>query len=126
LASIMKASGDAIFGNLAIIFAIAVTIGFTGNDGASAVAVIVGYVVFLATIGAASTGLFGVNPDSLKTVMGISTLDTGVFGGLIMGGVAAYLFNRFFRVKLPQYLGFFAGKRSVPILTALAAIGWER
>jgi glucose PTS system EIICB or EIICBA component len=123
LASIMKASGDAIFGNLAIIFAIAVTIGFTGNDGASAVAVIVGYVVFLATIGAASTGLFGVNPDSLKTVMGISTLDTGVFGGLIMGGVAAYLFNRFFRVKLPQYLGFFAGKRSVPILTALAAIG---
>jgi len=123
LASIMKASGDAIFGNLAIIFAVAVAIGFTANDGAAAVAAIVGFVVFVATLGAASTGLFGVDPDSLKTVMGISSLDTGVFGGLIVGGIAAYLFNKFFRIQLPQYLGFFAGKRSVPILTAVATIG---
>lgn len=122
LASIMKSSGDAIFGNLPLIFAIAVAIGFTENDGASAVAAVVGFVVFLATMGAAATGLFGVKTDDLSTVMGINTLDTGVFGGLILGGIAAYMFNRFFRVKLPQYLGFFAGKRSVPILTALVAI----
>lgn len=134
LASIMKASGDAIFSNLAIIFAIAVTIGFTANDGASAVAVIVGFVVFLATMGVASNLFFGIptaeqatqqgleNVTTLKQVMGISSLDTGVFGGLIIGGLAAYLFNRFFRIQLPQYLGFFAGKRSVPILTAIAAL----
>lgn len=122
LAKIMKASGDAIFSNLAIIFAIAVVIGFTEYDGASAVAAVVGFVVFLAAMGAAATGLFGLSPDALKPVMGINTLDTGVFGGLIIGGVAAYLFNKFFRVQLPQYLGFFAGKRSVPILTAVAAI----
>lgn len=122
LASIMKSSGDAIFGNLAIIFAIAVVIGFTAYDGASAVAAVVGFVVFVAAMGAASTALFGVDPDTLRPVMGIPSLDTGVFGGLIIGGVAAYLFNRFFRLQLPQYLGFFAGKRSVPILTALAAI----
>ena len=54
--------------------------------------------------------------------MGIPSLDTGVFGGLILGCVAAYMFNRFFRIKLPQYLGFFAGKRFVPIITSLAAI----
>ncbi|PSB10180.1 PTS glucose transporter subunit IIB [filamentous cyanobacterium CCP1] len=122
LAGIMKASGDAIFGNLAIIFAIAVVIGFTANDGASAVAVIVGFVVFLATMGIAATTILGVDPESLSNVMGIDTLDTGVFGGLIIGGLAAYLFNRFFRIKLPQYLGFFAGKRSVPIITAVGAI----
>lgn len=122
LAAIMKASGDAIFGNLPIIFAIAVAIGFTANDGAAAVAAIVGFVVFVATMGAASTNLFGVEIDDLTSIMGIDSLNTGVFGGLIIGGIAAYLFNRFFRVQLPQYLGFFAGKRSVPILTALVAI----
>lgn len=122
LAAMMKASGDAIFANLPIIFAIAVAIGFTANDGAAAVAAIVGFVVFLATMGAASIYLFGIDLESLSQVMGINTLDTGVFGGLILGGIAAFLFNKFFRVKLPQYLGFFAGKRSVPILTALAAI----
>ncbi|GAB4371357.1 MAG: PTS glucose transporter subunit IIBC [Elainellaceae cyanobacterium] len=122
LASIMKASGDAIFGNLPIIFAIAVAIGFTANDGAAAVAAVVGFVVFVATMGAASTNLFGVDPEALESVMGIDSLNTGVFGGLIVGGIAAYMFNRFFRVKLPQYLGFFAGKRSVPILTAFVTI----
>jgi PTS system glucose-specific IIC component len=45
-----------------------------------------------------------------------------VFGGLIMGCIAAYMFNKFFRITLPPYLGFFAGKRFVPIITALAAI----
>jgi len=54
--------------------------------------------------------------------MGIQTLDTGVFGGLMMGCIAAYLFNRFFRIQLPEYLGFFSGKRFVPIITSLAAI----
>ena len=122
LAEIMKSSGDAIFANLAVIFAIAVAIGYTANDGVSALAAIVGFVVFLATLGVASTTFFGVDPASLKPIMGIPSLDTGVFGGLIIGCVAAYLFNKFFRIKLPQYLGFFAGKRFVPIITAFAAI----
>lgn len=122
LAVVMKNSGDAIFANLPVIFAISVAIGFTGNDGVSALAAIVGFVVFLAALGAWSTGLWGIDPASLKPIMGIASLNTGVFGGLIMGCVAAYLFNRFFRIQLPQYLGFFAGKRFVPIITALTAI----
>ncbi|VXD13374.1 fused glucose-specific PTS enzymes: IIBcomponent; IIC component [Planktothrix serta PCC 8927] len=122
LANIMKTAGDAIFGNLPIIFAISVAIGFAENDGVAALAATVGFVVFVAALGAASTTLFGFNPDDLVKVMGIPSLDTGVFGGLIMGCVAAYLFNRFFRIQLPQYLGFFAGKRFVPIVTSFAAI----
>ncbi len=122
LAQIMKQSGDAIFANLPLIFAVSVAIGFTGNDGVSALAATVGFAVFLAALGAASTTLWGVPAESLKPVMGIASLDTGVFGGLIMGCVAAYLFNKFFRIQLPQYLGFFAGKRFVPIITSFAAI----
>ena len=122
LAEIMKNSGDAIFANLPVLFAIAVAIGYTANDGVSALAAIVGFVVFLATLGTASVLFFNIDPDALKPIMGIPSLDTGVFGGLILGCVAAYLFNRFFRIKLPQYLGFFAGKRFVPIITAFAAI----
>ncbi len=122
LATIMKLSGDAIFANLPLIFAVSVAIGYTGNDGVSALAATVGFAVFIAALGAASTSLWGVDPATLKPVMGIPTLDTGVFGGLIMGCIAAYLFNRFFRIKLPPYLGFFAGKRFVPIITGLSAI----
>lgn len=122
LATIMKQSGDAIFANLPLIFAVSVAIGYTGNDGVSALAATVGFAVFVAALGAAAVTLWGVDPATLKPVMGIPTLDTGVFGGLIMGCIAAYLFNRFFRIRLPQYLGFFAGKRFVPIVTSLAAI----
>jgi len=137
LATIMKASGDAIFGALPLIFAIAVAIAYTGNDGVSALAATVGFMVFLASLGA--VGAFRGFPTEtqvldliqqgqdtpniwMKPVLGILTLDTGVFGGLIIGCIAAYLFNKFFRIQLPQYLGFFAGKRFVPIITGLTAI----
>jgi PTS system glucose-specific IIC component len=122
LAEIMKSSGDAIFAALPLLFAIAIAIGYTGNDGVSALAAVVGFVVFLAALGVSSILFAGVEPEVLKPILGIPTLDTGVFGGIIMGCVAAYMFNRFFRIKLPQYLGFFAGKRFVPIITAIAAI----
>ena len=54
--------------------------------------------------------------------MGIPSIETGVFGGIIVGLIAAWAFNRFYRIKLPSYLGFFAGKRAVPIITAFAVI----
>jgi glucose PTS system EIICB or EIICBA component len=54
--------------------------------------------------------------------MGIPTIETGVFGGIIVGLIAAWVFSRFYKVQLPAYLGFFAGKRSVPIIAAFAVI----
>jgi PTS system glucose-specific IIC component len=63
--------------------------------------------------------LYGIETTS---VMGIPSIETGVFGGIIVGLIAAIVFNRFYRIKLPSYLGFFAGKRSVPIITAFAVI----
>ncbi|WP_341675256.1 PTS glucose transporter subunit IIBC [Niveibacterium sp. SC-1] len=115
---IMKAAGDVVFGNLPLIFAIGVALGFTENDGVSAIAAAIGYMVMLATLGVMA-GIWGVEP---KTVMGIPAMETGVFGGILAGGLAAAMFNRFYRISLPPYLGFFAGKRFVPIITAIAAI----
>lgn len=118
VSKIMAQSGGAIFNNLALIFAIGVALGMTNNDGVGALAAVVGYAVLLATTGVMAA-LLG---SPAKAIMGIQAIDTGVFGGIVIGWIAGWLFNRFYRLKLPAYLGFFAGKRSVPILTALAAI----
>jgi PTS system glucose-specific IIC component len=118
LLRIMKSSGEPIFAGLPLIFAIGVALGLAHNDGVSSLAAVVGYVVMLGTMGVVATRL-GIEA---KPVMGIPSIDTGVFGGIIVGLVAASLFNRYFKIKLPSYLGFFAGKRFVPIVTAFAAM----
>jgi PTS system glucose-specific IIC component len=118
LSDVMAQSGGAIFGNLALIFAIGVALGVTQNDGVAALAAVVGYAVLLATMGVMAT-LFGYEP---KTIMGIQSIETGVFGGIVVGAIAGWLFNKYYRIQLPPYLGFFAGKRFVPIVTALACI----
>jgi PTS system glucose-specific IIC component len=115
----MKAAGDAVFGNLALLFAIGVALGLTKNDGVSALSAAVGYAVMNATMGVMAN-LLGM--ETVK-VMGIDSIQTGVFGGIIVGGLAAFLFNKYYRIKMPSYLGFFAGKRFVPIATSFAAIG---
>lgn len=115
---VMKSSGDAVFSALPLMFAIGVVIALTKNDGVAALAAAVGYLVLLGAM-AAVAALFEIPTGS---VLGFTTVDTGVFGGILMGVVAASLFNRFYRIELPPYLGFFAGKRFVPIATALSAI----
>ncbi len=132
VSSVMAQSGSAIFGNLALIFAIAVAVGLTENDGVAALAATVGFAVLLATMGVvakilpvllASIGVVTSLYDGhTKPIMGIDSIETGVFGGILIGAVAAWSFNRYYRIQLPAYLGFFAGKRSVPIITAFLAI----
>jgi glucose PTS system EIICB or EIICBA component len=118
VSNVMAQAGGAVFGNLPLIFAIGVALGLTGNDGVGALAAVVGFAVMIATMGVMAP-LVGYEP---RPIMGIPSIETGVFGGILIGAVAAVLFNRFYRVQLPPYLGFFAGKRSVPILTAFAAV----
>jgi PTS system glucose-specific IIC component len=118
LLEIMKASGDAVFGAMPLLFAVGVVIAFTNNDGVAALAAVVGYVVLLGSM-AAVAKIFDLTTN---TVLGFVTVDTGVFGGILIGLVAATLYNRFYRIELPTYLGFFAGKRFVPIVTSFAAI----
>jgi len=118
VSNVMAQAGGAVFGNLPLIFAIGVALGLTGNDGVGALAAVVGFAVMIATMGVMAP-LVGYEP---RPIMGIPSIETGVFGGILIGAVAAVLFNRFYRLQLPPYLGFFAGKRSVPILTAFAAV----
>jgi PTS system glucose-specific IIC component len=118
LSNVMAQSGGAIFGALPLIFAIGVALGLTDNDGVAALAATVGFVVLLATLGVMAA-YFALTP---KSIMGIDSMDTGVFGGILIGAAAGALFNRYFRIQLPPYLGFFAGKRFVPIVTAFSAI----
>jgi len=119
VSSVMAQAGGAVFGNLPLIFAIGVALGLTGNDGVAALASVVGFAVMLATMGVMAP-FVGYEP---KSIMGIPSIETGVFGGILIGAVAAMLFNRYYKLQLPSYLGFFSGKRSVPIMTAFAAIG---
>jgi glucose PTS system EIICB or EIICBA component len=118
LLEVMKASGDAVFGALPLMFAIGVVIALTNNDGVAALAAALGYLVLLGAMSAVAK-LLGIQTGM---VLGFKTVDSGVFGGILMGIVAAHLYNRFHRIQLPTYLGFFAGKRFVPIITAFSAI----
>lgn len=118
LSNLMAQAGGAVFSSLPMLFAIAVALGLTNNDGVSALAAVVGLFVMLATMGVVAP-FFGVPATS---IFGVNSIDTGVFGGMLIGGIAAWLFTRYYKIQLPSYLGFFAGKRFVPIVTAFAAI----
>ena len=90
----------------------------TENDGVAALAGTVSFVVFLAAMGICAK-LRGIE---VAPILGIPSIETGVFGDIIVGLIAAGVFNRYYKIQLPSYLGFFAGNRSVPIITAFAVI----
>lgn len=119
IGDVMEEAGGIIFSNLALLFAAGVAIGLAG-DGAAALAAIVGYLVMNQVMGSwlgLTANDIGTEP-SFASVLGIPTLQTGVFGGIIIGLIAAFCYNKYHDIKMPSYLGFFAGKRFVPIVTA--------
>lgn len=128
--TLMVGASNAIFGNLPIIFALGVAIGLAGGAGVAALAALVGFLVMNATMSAylglgdaaKFADLSRAQPGAYATVLGIPTLQTGVFGGILMGLLSAFLYNRYKDIRLPAFLGFFAGRRFVPIVTAAAAI----
>ena len=123
IASVMQNAGNIIFGNLPLLFAVGVAVGLAGGEGTAGLAAIIGYLVMNVTMGTV-LGITAedVNGLSYASVLGIPTLQTGVFGGIIVGILAAAMYNKFFEIELPSYLGFFAGKRFVPIITAASAL----
>jgi len=99
-------AGNAVFSNLALIFAIGVAVGFADDDnGAAGLAGVIGYLVLTAV-------LETLNPD----------INMGVLSGIIIGSVAGVLYNRYKAIKLPDYLAFFGGRRFIPIVTGLSAV----
>ncbi|HEE0242008.1 TPA: PTS transporter subunit EIIC, partial [Serratia marcescens] len=116
---VMAEAGGSVFANMPLIFAIGVALGFTNNDGVSALAAVVAYGIMVKTMAVVAPLVLHLPAEEIAAK---HLADTGVLGGIISGAIAAYMFNRFFRIQLPEYLGFFAGKRFVPIISGLAAI----
>ncbi|NVJ12130.1 PTS transporter subunit EIIC, partial [Myxococcus sp. AM001] len=87
--------------------------------GVSALAAVVAYGIMVKTMAVVAPLVLHLPADEIAAK---HLADTGVLGGIISGAIAAYMFNRFYRIKLPEYLGFFAGKRFVPIITSFAAL----
>jgi N-acetylglucosamine PTS system EIICBA or EIICB component len=113
-ATVIGAAGGALFDNLPLLFAVGVAIGFARkSDGTTALAAAVGYVVLAGVLwqmtGTAAGTAYNKGPY-------------GVLAGIVAGLTAAWLWQRYHRIKLPAYLGFFGGRRFVPIITALAMV----
>ena len=113
VAAVIGAAGNALFQNLALLFAVGIAIGMAKkSDGSTALAAVVGYLVFKGVGDAMS-------PMVLE---GEELINYGVLGGIVIGLASAFLWQRYHRIKLPPYLAFFGGRRFVPIITAFAAV----
>ena len=152
VADVMAAAGGAVFSNLPLIFAVGVAVGFAKKaDGSTGVAALFGYLVYQGVIWVMAPVIMGkpgpleakqleclhgldANTDKIAQVgpwnQGVKVCDLatqtpinyGVLGGIIIGITAALLWRRFYRVKLPDWLAFFGGRRFVPIVTSVVAI----
>lgn len=126
---LMSSAGNIVFANLPVLFAIGVAIGLARSDkGTAGLAAMLGFLIMNATMNALLTITDNVAaPEALAKagqgmVLGIQTVETGVFGGIIVGIMTAMLHNKYNKITLPPFLGFFGGSRFVPIVTSIASI----
>ncbi|MGO4546223.1 N-acetylglucosamine-specific PTS transporter subunit IIBC [Paenibacillus sp. 2TAB23] len=113
LAPFLNAGGSAIFGNLPLIFAIGVAIGLSG-DAVAALAAVIAYKVLVNVLDAVPLAFDFIGQDT--------KINMGVIGGIVAGLVSSGLYKRYHNIKLPDWLGFFSGKRFVPIVTSFAMV----
>lgn len=119
VAAVLAAAGDALFANLPLLFALGVAVGYARkSDGSTGLAALIGYLVFKGVTTALSPYVLGEAAEGEKQEL----INYGVLGGIVIGLVAALLYQKYYRIKLPPYLAFFGGRRFVPIVTAGAAI----
>lgn len=116
----MSAAGNAVFANLPLLFAVGVAIGFARKaDGSTALSAVAGYLVIEAVFESMSpVVLDGVTDAAGEQAM----INYSVFAGIAIGLVTAWLFDRYHDIELPSYLGFFGGRRFVPIVVSLASL----
>ena len=120
---VMSQTGSAVFNNLALLFAMGVAIGMARKEKevsalSGAVAYIIKNTAIQALINAAG-GVDAMPANSTTTMLGITTLQMGVFGGIVVGLGVAALHNKFYKIELPQVLAFFGGTRFVPIISSI-------
>ena len=120
---VMSQTGSAVFNNLALLFAMGVAIGMARKEKAvAALSGAVAYIIMNTAIQAminAAGGVEAMPANSTTTMLGITTLQMGVFGGIVVGLGVAALHNKFYKIELPQVLAFFGGTRFVPIVSSI-------
>ena len=127
LFSLLNSAGSIIFDNLPILFAVGVAIGMARSEKATAaLSSIVAFFVIHSTIGSLIT--YTGRSHSFLTgatteIVGITSLQMGVFGGIIVGLGVAALHNRFYKIELPKVFSFFGGTHFIPIISAITYVG---
>ena len=120
---VMSQTGNAVFSNLALLFAMGVAIGMARKEKeVAALSGAVAYIIMNTAIQAminAAGGVEAMPANSTTTMLGITTLQMGVFGGIVVGLGVAALHNKFYKIELPQVLAFFGGTRFVPIVSSI-------
>ncbi len=120
---IFARTGSIVFDNLPLLFAIGVAIGMAKKEKeVAALSAAIAFLIMNTAISALisfSGGIAAMGENTTTSVLGIPTLQMGVFGGIIVGLGVAALHNRFYKIKLPQVLSFFGGTRFVPIISSL-------
>ena len=120
---VMSQTGNAVFSNLALLFAMGVAIGMARKEKeVAALSGAVAYIIMNTAIQAminAAGGVEAMPANSTTTMLGITTLQMGVFGGIVVGLGVAALHNKFYKIELPQVLAFFGGTRFVPIISSI-------
>jgi N-acetylglucosamine PTS system EIICBA or EIICB component len=116
----MSAAGDALFTNLPLLFAVGVAIGFARKaDGSTALSAVVGYLVMEAVFKTMSPIVLTGEVDKAGEQ---AQINYSVFAGIVIGLLTAWLFDRYHTIQLPSYIGFFGGRRFVPIVVSLASL----
>lgn len=126
LFQLMKEAGNVVNNHIPVIFAISIAYGFAKSEkGTAALSGFLGYMTMNAIMGSFLVLNGVINPENLLTgqrsVLGILTLDTGVFGGIIIGLVVSFLHNKYYKIQLPPVFSLFNGTRFIPAITILVA-----
>ena len=127
ISQVMSEAGNIVFANLPIIFAMGVAIGMAKKEKeVAALSAAIAFFIMHASISAMITingGTENMLEGATTSVVGITSLQMGVFGGIIVGLGVSSLHNRFYKIELPQVLSFFGGTRFVPIISSLVYTG---
>lgn len=126
LFTLLKASGSIVFGNLPVVFAISIAIGYAKREkGIAALSSFIGYMVMNATMSSLLISLGEIDPTKLLTgqssILGVPTLDTGVFGGILVGFLIVSLHNKYNNISLPPLFSIFSGTKFIPVVAIVSS-----
>lgn len=119
ISSIMYEAGSVIFENIPLLAAVGLALEFTKNDSVAGLCGVASYFVLTKTINLISPVVMS---SYYFVDLSAATMNTGIIGGIVAGSVTACMYHKFHETRLPDCLGFFAGKRFVPIATGLGSI----